>query len=43
MLSTLRRFRRAVSGLAPEDRPEFKHVDVSPARHDDGAWLELRH
>ena len=39
MTSTLNRIRRAVSVLAVEDRPDFKRVDASPARYDDGAWL----
>jgi hypothetical protein len=38
----LRRIRTAVSGLVAEDRPGFKRLDVSPARYDDGAWLEPR-
>jgi hypothetical protein len=42
MTTTLRRFRRAVSGLVAEDRPNFKRLDVSPARYDDGSWLEPR-
>jgi len=25
--------------LGVEDRPQFKAVDVSPARPDDGRWL----
>jgi hypothetical protein len=37
-----RRFRRATSGLVAETRPEFKRVDVSPARPDDGSWLRPR-
>jgi hypothetical protein len=43
MTATLRRFRVAFRNLAPEDRPAFKRVDASPARYDDGSWLELRH
>ena len=38
-MSTLNRFRRAVSGLVAEDRPNFKRVDASPVAYDDGAWL----
>jgi len=38
-MSKLNRFRRAVSGLAAEDRPNFKRVDASPVAYDDGAWL----
>jgi hypothetical protein len=40
MTNPLRRFRLALSGLVAEDRPNFKRVDVSPARYDDGSWLE---
>ena len=39
MTTKLHRFRRALSVLAPEDRPSFKSVDASPARYDNGAWL----
>jgi hypothetical protein len=39
MSNVFSRFRRAVSVLAAEDRPEFKRVDVSSARYDDGSWL----
>jgi hypothetical protein len=39
MTQMLRRFRRAVSVLGAEDRPEFKRVDASPAVYDDGSWL----
>ena len=42
MTAMLRRLHRAVSAAAPEDRPAFKRVDASPARYDDGAWLEPR-
>jgi hypothetical protein len=38
-MTTLRRLRLTLSGLAPEDRPGFKRVDASPARYDDGSWL----
>jgi len=38
-MSKLHRFRRAVSVLAVEDRPNFKRVDASPVNYDDGAWL----
>jgi hypothetical protein len=38
-MSTLSRFRRAVSALAAEDRPAFKRIDSSPVSYDDGAWL----
>jgi hypothetical protein len=43
MTEMLRRFRRAVASFAAEDRPEFKRVDASPARYDDGSWLTPRH
>ncbi len=39
MFTALRRLSHAMTGLVAEDRPEFKRVDVSPARRDDGAWL----
>ena len=39
MTQMLRRFRRAVSVLGAEDRPDFKRVDASPAVYDDGSWL----
>jgi hypothetical protein len=42
MSQLVSRFRRAVSALAAEDRPGFKRVDASPARYDDGSWLERR-
>jgi hypothetical protein len=43
MINTISRLRRAVASLAPEGRPDFKRIDASPARYDDGRWLELRH
>ena len=43
MSTKLNRVRRALAGLAAEDRPEFKRVDVSPARYDAGVWLASRH
>ena len=42
MTSTLRRIRVALSDLVAEDRPEFKRLDASPVRYDDGAWLQSR-
>jgi hypothetical protein len=39
MTKTITRVRRALSGLVAEDRPSFKRIDASPARYDDGAWL----
>ncbi len=38
-MSKLNRFRRAISGLAAEDRANFKRIDASPVAYDDGAWL----
>jgi len=40
MSNVLSRVRRAVSVLVAEDRPNFKRIDASSARYDDGAWLE---
>ena len=40
VMSTLNRLRRTLSGLVAETRPEFKRVDASRARYDDGAWLK---
>ena len=40
MNQLLHRLRRAVASVSFEDRPEFKRVDVSPARYDSGAWLK---
>jgi hypothetical protein len=37
MNARLRRLRRAVGNLVAEDRPDFKRIDVSPARYDDGS------
>jgi hypothetical protein len=42
MSLSLRRLGRALSGLAAEDRPAFKRIDVSPAVYDDGSWLAPR-
>ena len=39
-MSTFTRIRRTLSGLAAETRPEFKRIDASRARYDDGAWLK---
>ena len=41
-MTTLRRIRLALSDLVPEGRPEFKRLDASPVRYDDGAWLQSR-
>ena len=40
MTNMLRRLRTTLSDLVAEDRPGFKRIDASPARPDDGAWLE---
>ena len=40
MTSKLSRLRRTLSSLAADSRPEFKRIDASPARPDDGAWLK---
>jgi hypothetical protein len=42
MIDTLRRFGLLLSGLIAEDRSDFKRLDVSPARQDDGYWLDSR-
>ena len=39
-MNTFRRVRVALSGLVAEDRPNFKRVDASAARYDDGSWLK---
>ena len=39
-MTTISRLRRTLSSLAAETRPEFKRVDASRARYDDGAWLK---
>ena len=39
-MTTMNRLRRTLSSLAAETRPEFKRVDASRARYDDGAWLK---
>jgi len=43
MNSTLRRLSRSLSGLVAEDRRDFKRLDVSSARYDDGSWLKPHH
>jgi hypothetical protein len=42
MITTLRRFRLALSNLVSEDRPDFKRLDASPVVYDDGSWLDSR-
>jgi hypothetical protein len=39
-MSKLSRLRRAAGNLVAETRPEFKRIDASPARYDDGSWLK---
>ena len=39
-MSTMNRIRRTLSSLPAESRPEFKRIDASRARYDDGAWLK---
>jgi hypothetical protein len=39
-MSRLRRLRRAAGNAVAETRPEFKRIDASPARYDDGSWLQ---
>jgi hypothetical protein len=40
MTTRLRRLRHIVAGLVAEDRAGFKRIDASPARYDDGLWLQ---
>jgi hypothetical protein len=42
MNRTLLRVRAALSDLVAEDRPNFKRLDASSARYDDGSWLAPR-
>jgi hypothetical protein len=42
MTLTFRRVRGALAGLVAEDRPGFRRIDASPARYDDGSWLQTR-
>ena len=39
-MTKLSRLRTSLSGLVAETRPEFKRVDASRAKYDDGAWLK---
>jgi hypothetical protein len=39
MTTFMRRVRRSASRLAADSRREFKSVDASRARYDDGSWL----
>ncbi|HWT25037.1 MAG TPA: hypothetical protein VN213_16165 [Solirubrobacteraceae bacterium] len=41
-MTTLSRLRRAVSDLVADSRTDFKRIDASPARYDDGSWLAPR-
>ena len=40
LMITKSRLLRTLSGLVAETRPEFKRIDASRARYDDGAWLK---
>jgi len=40
MTTKLSRLRRIITSLPAESRPEFKRIDASSARYDDGAWLK---
>ena len=40
MTSKLSRLRRTINSLAADSRPEFKRIDASSARYDEGAWLK---
>jgi hypothetical protein len=40
MTTFLRRARRSASRLVADSRREFKTVDASRARYDDGSWLK---
>ena len=42
MSNMLSRLRLSLSDLIAEDRADFKRVDVSPAKYDDGSWLDAR-
>jgi hypothetical protein len=39
MTTFLRRVRRTASHLVADSRREFKSVDASRAKYDDGSWL----
>jgi hypothetical protein len=39
-MSKLSRLRSSLSGLVAETRPEFKRIDASRAKYDDGSWLK---
>jgi hypothetical protein len=36
------RLRTALSALVAEDRADFKRLDASPVKYDDGSWLKPR-
>jgi hypothetical protein len=40
MSNIFSRVRRVVSAIPADSRPQFKRVDASSARYDDGSWLE---
>jgi hypothetical protein len=39
-MTSFRRVKVALAGLVAEDRPNFKRIDASAARYDDGSWLK---
>jgi hypothetical protein len=39
MSNFLRRIRRSASHVVADSRREFKSVDASRARYDDGSWM----
>jgi hypothetical protein len=42
MTPAFRRVTGALAALVAEDRPNFKRLDASLARYDDGSWLRAR-
>ena len=42
MSKLLSRLRLSLSDLTAEDRLDFKRIDASPAKYDDGSWLDAR-
>jgi hypothetical protein len=42
VMVNIRRIRTALGALVAEDRPNFKRVDASPVKYDDGSWLSAR-
>jgi hypothetical protein len=39
-MTKLSRLRSSLNSLVAETRPEFKRVDASRAKYDDGSWLK---